>query len=188
MVNKMKKIKERKIRTRTKVIIGVILFLLFKIVSPYLITPGEIKELNNNSNFSYKFISPLEEFDEKGWKKNIRFNAVKYTDLQGDYIIFEGYPDLSNSHKLICLRTDNPEFFLFGIRVGDNITIVDSIMKENGYRRKKTDDNVYEYYKGKINISFKLDKMDVGDGVMKTLKAFRISIRTSDWFFKGNYK
>ncbi|SFO50144.1 hypothetical protein SAMN04489757_13238, partial [Anaerocolumna aminovalerica] len=46
----MNKVKKRKIRTRTKVIIGVILFLFFKIVSPYLMTPREIKELNNNMN------------------------------------------------------------------------------------------------------------------------------------------
>jgi len=117
----------------------------------------------------------------------VREYGVKYVDLQGNYIIFDGFPDLSNSPKLTCLRIDNPKFFLFGIRVGDNITIVDSIMKENGYRRKQTDDD-YEYYKGKIDISFRLDRMDTGNGIMKTIKAFRISIRSTDWFHKGYYK
>ena len=150
-------------------------------------TPREIKELNNNMNFPYKFISPLEEFDEDGWEKVTRVYGVKYVDLQGNYIIFDGYPDLANSHKLTYLSTHNPEFVLFGIHIGDNMTIVDRIMKENGYRRKQTDDD-YEYYKGKIDISFRLDRMDTGNGIMKTIKAFRISIRSTDWFHKGYYK
>jgi len=184
----MNKVKKRKIRTRTKVILGVILFLFFKIVSPYLITPREIKELNNNMNFPYKFISPLEEFDEDGWEKVTREYGVKYVDLQGNYIIFDGYPDLANSHKLTYLRTHNPEFVLFGIRIGDNMTIVDRIMKENGYRRKKTDEEDYEYYKGKIYIFLATNRIEREDGVVETLRAFGISIRSSDWFRKGYYK
>jgi len=176
----MNKVKKRKIRTRTKVIIGVILFLFFKIVSPYFITPREIKELNNNMNFPYKFISPLEEFDEDGWEKESREYGVQYVDLQGNYITFDGYPDLANSHKLTCLSTDNPEFVLFGIHIGDNITIVERIMKENGYKKADKDD--YEYFKGKVSISLGVN------GVNKTLTGFVISIRTSDWFRKGYYK
>ncbi|GAA4294581.1 hypothetical protein GCM10023142_31810 [Anaerocolumna aminovalerica] len=146
----MNKVKKRKIRTRTKVIIGVILFLFFKIVSPYLMTPREIKELNNNMNFPYKFISPLEEFDEDGWEKVSRVYGVKYVDLQGNYIIFDGYPDLANSHKLTYLSTHNPEFVLFGIRIGDNMTIVDRILKENGYKRKKHMEIIICIVKGKF--------------------------------------
>ncbi|WP_313130835.1 hypothetical protein [Anaerocolumna sp.] len=187
----MNKIKKGKIRTRTKVIIGVILFLLFKIVSPYLITPREIKELNKNINFPYKLISPLEEFDDDGWKIEAIEYGVMYVDLQGDYIIFEGFPDLSNSYKLTYLSTDNPEFSLFGIRVGDNMTLVDSIMKEKGYKRDKSQRS-YSYYKGKIDISFGVDRMDMWLGeekrVEETLTGFVISIRSSDWFHKGYYK
>ena len=184
----MNKVKKRKIRTRTKVIIGVILFLFFKIVSPYLMTPREIKELNNNMNFPYKFISPLEEFDEDGWEKVSRVYGVKYVDLQGNYIIFDGYPDLANSHKLTYLSTHNPEFVLFGIRIGDNMTIVDRIMKENGYKRKKTYGDHYMYCKGKICISLGVNITDRVVGVNKTLRGFVISIRTTDWFRKGYYK
>ncbi|WP_313130832.1 hypothetical protein [Anaerocolumna sp.] len=159
--------------------------LLFKIVSPYLITPREIRELNNNSNLPYKFISPIEEFDEEGWEKELGYNEVKYVDSREDYIMFNGYPDLSNSYKLTYLSIDDPEFSLFGICVGNNMTFVDSIMKKNGYRRK-TDD--YEYYKGKIHISLATDRIKKGDKVMETLRAFIISIRSSDWFRKGYYK
>jgi hypothetical protein len=181
-----------KIRTKIKIIFGVILFLFLKIVSPYLITPGEIKELNNNSNFSYKFISPLEDFDDDGWEIEAIEYGVMYVDSQGDYIIFEGFPDISNSYKLAYLSTENPEFSLFGNRVGDDMTFVDSIMKENGYRRKKTDEDNYEYYKGKIDISLATDRMEIEHGeekrVVETLRAFTISIRSSDWFHKGYYK
>nr|WP_308742950.1 hypothetical protein [uncultured Anaerocolumna sp.] len=180
--------KVRKIRTRTKVILGVILFLFFKIVSPYFITPREIKELNNNMNFPYKFISPLEEFDEDGWEKESREYGVQYVDLQGNYITFDGYPDLANSHKLTCLSTDNSEFVLFGIHIGDNMTIVDRIMKENGYKREKTYGDHYMYYKGKIYISLSTNRIEREVGVVETLRAFVISIRSSDWFHKGYYK
>ena len=79
---------------------------------------------------------------------------------------------------------------MFGIRVGDSMTIVDSIMKENGYRRKKADDDYeyYKYYKGKIDITFITDRMEMGDGVSDTLRTFSITIRSSDWFHKGYYK
>ncbi|GAA4292236.1 hypothetical protein GCM10023142_27410 [Anaerocolumna aminovalerica] len=41
----------------------------------------------------------------------IEYGAM-YVDLRGDYIIFEGYPDLSNSFKLTYLSIDSPEFLL----------------------------------------------------------------------------
>lgn len=151
-------------------------------------TPREIKELNNNMNFPYKLISPLEEFDEEGWEKEPGYNAVTYINSRGDYIIFKGFPDLSNSYKLTYLSTYNPEFVLFGIRIGDNITIVDRIMKENGYKRKKTDKDDYEHFKGKICISLGVNITDRVVGVNKTLRGFVISIKSSDWFHKGYYK
>ncbi|GAA4294566.1 hypothetical protein GCM10023142_31780 [Anaerocolumna aminovalerica] len=108
-------------------------------------------------------------------------------DLRGDYILFEGYPDLSNSYKLTYLGIDNPEFSLFGIHVGDNMAFADSIMKENGYKRERSK-WYYNYNKGKIDISFGVDRTEREDGVEETLTGFAISIRSSDWFRKGYYK
>jgi hypothetical protein len=116
----------------------------------------------------------------------IEYGAM-YVDLRGDYIIFEGYPDLSNSFKLTYLSTNNPGFLFFGIRVGDNMTIVDSIMKENGYKREKSK-WYYNYHKGKIDISFGVDRTEREDEVEETLTGFTVSIRSSDWFHKGYYK
>ncbi|GAA4294562.1 hypothetical protein GCM10023142_31770 [Anaerocolumna aminovalerica] len=137
----MSKIKKSKIKTRTIIITGVILFLFIKIVSHFFITPREIQELNINTNFPYKLISPLEEFDKEGWEEHPDYNEIYYENPQVGCIVFMGYPDLINSRKVTYIYINNPKFFLFGIRVGDSMTIVDSIMKENGYRRKKADDD-----------------------------------------------
>jgi hypothetical protein len=77
----------------------VILFLFIKIVSHFLITPREIQELNINTNFPDKPISPLEEFDKEGWGEYPDYNEIYYENPQVGCIVFMGYPDLINFVK-----------------------------------------------------------------------------------------
>lgn len=91
------------------VVLVMILYIIYKITSPYIATPSEIKELNKNIDLPYNFAEEVSEEDfilleKQGWVRSyIVYTGIAYTNDKDDLIIFSGYPDLSNRYKFTLI-------------------------------------------------------------------------------------
>ncbi|BCJ94393.1 hypothetical protein acsn021_19620 [Anaerocolumna cellulosilytica] len=162
------------------------LLIVYLISYKYLIVPYQIKELNDNmviDGIPYKIGDKMDNLDlnilqNNGWKERTTDNnsTLYYTEA-AETIVFNGFPDLSDDYKFILFRTRKDNFSIFGIEVGSNVSESQTILKKRGY--KEEDETTY--VKGKISVSFSSDI----DGKIIMLEVF---LRSSDWFYKGNYK
>ncbi|ROR25329.1 hypothetical protein EDD66_11191 [Mobilisporobacter senegalensis] len=169
------------------------MYISYKIISPFYIIPSEIKELNENINIPFKFATPLEEYDfEEGeWERIEDYCKIFYSGSKGDYLRFNGYPDLSSTYKFTGIITDNPEVSFFGIHIGDEMAIAKDILKKYGYKCYN-DDMSYEYYKGGIEFNVGVKRIfygtDTEEYVDETVENISIQIDSTDWLRKGYYK
>jgi hypothetical protein len=176
---------KKKKKIRTKIICGIIVLLIISIiyneVLPFFISPREIQELNKNINLPFKFGEPLEKYNFAGkeWNESEGPYGIYYTNINGDYYGFEGFPDLSQPYKLTYCETSNKKYRLFGIQIGDSIEIADDQLKKYGYKYNKSYE---EYRKGRIKI------LIAEEETTNQVNGIVIILDSTDWLRKGYYK
>ena len=179
---------KKKIKKKYIIIISIVVsffaLIIIKIILPFYIMPREIIELNNNMNINlpFKFGDLMEESDLPGdeWERSLGMYNVVYNNHKGEYINFEGFPDLANEYKLTSYSTTNEEASVFGIHVGDKYMEADKIFRKYGYRCNE-DEYYPVYYKGRIEINInRIDDDIVGE--------IFIDLKSTDWKRKGYYK
>lgn len=182
------------IKKKIKIVIclAIMVIILIKFASPFFVLPNEIRELNSNSNLPYKFAAPLEEyyFEHNEWKRDVEYQSIYYSNQAGDYLLFKGFPDLSNSYKFSYYHTKSPKISVLGIQIGDNIDEAEYILLNYDYKKLKSDD--YSYKKGRITIRIKIQlnpsKNNIVDPVRNSVDEISISLYSTDWLHKGYYK
>ncbi|BCJ94385.1 hypothetical protein acsn021_19540 [Anaerocolumna cellulosilytica] len=175
---------------KRKFLIGAIilfsLLIVYLISYKYMIVPYQIKELNDNmviNGIPYKIGDKMDNLDldilrHNGWEEiTTDDNSILYHNDAIGSVNFDGFPDLSDDFKFILFRSWKDNFSIFGIEVGSNVSEAQTILKKRGYKEE------YDttFVKGRISISFPSEN----DGKIAMLEIF---LRSSDWFYKGNYK
>jgi hypothetical protein len=189
---------KRGVKKKTKIILVILFLILIKIIydiiSPFYITPSEIKELNKNIDLPYEFGKPL-----KDYKFNNELTvddaemSLSFETEEGDYIWFSKYPDYSCSYKFTTFNTSNSQISFFGITVGDSMEKANNVLDKNGYKLEDIDFDTAEYTNGRVEISIDIKLLDnsnckneyIKNGIVR---CYSINIYSTDWFHKGNYK
>lgn len=149
-----------------------------------------IKELNDNTSFPYKFTMEIDKFyfDKKKWERYEEFNDISYTHKKnGDVLSFCGYPDLSDTDVLTYYSVSNNTNSVFGFHNGDNIIFADQCLKKFGYKKVGNKES-YDYEKGRVSIWLVTQKIEGEDEIIDIVDGITISLHSTDWFHKGNYK
>lgn len=170
-------------------VFGILVFIIYKILTPISIIPIEIHELNENVNIPYKFATPLENysFDSEIWEQSSEYNSISFKKDEYECFTFEGYPDYADSYKFTNYWSNNPDTSIFGIHVGDNLESIDKIMKNYGYWQEDNLSSYIKYTKGRVSIWIKIETLS-SSGTNTISSRFDIQIKSTDWLHKGYYK
>jgi len=160
------------------------LYITYKIGSPYIVIPSEIKELNKNINLPFNFGEEVseEELKENGWSyKRTEYYITSYMNEYDDVLLLNGFPDLADSDKFATYTIRSEQIRVFDIGINDNIEDARKILKKFGYNEDFHGD-AYCYTKGKVKIWVDFSTVE------KTIGAIQIQLLSTDWFHNGNYK
>jgi hypothetical protein len=179
----------KKISNKKLLMMAVLVFVLgvsFKIGSMFLFIPIEVKELKAHITFTevpFEFGQKLNEKDIKkmldnGWIENYEYSGMDYSNDNIGSIIIYGFPDLSNTFRFNQYITSLNNMSIFGISVGSDINVAIDKLKSIGYKQKYDD---YFLVKGRVEIILRCT-------TDKKIDYINVSLRSSDWFYKGYYK
>jgi len=174
-------------RKGKRIILGalvMILYITYKIGSPYIVTPSEIKELNKNINLPFNFGEEVseEELKENGWRfEGDEYNEICYMNEYDDVLLLNGFPDLSREDKLVTFITEDEKIKVFGIGINDNVKDAREILKKFRYKEKSYRDS-YRFTKGKVEIWITFHLIE------QSVEGVQVKLLSTDWFHKGYYK
>lgn len=177
--------KKRK-KIKKTIFVTIIILVIYYNFAPFFFLPSEIKELNNNINIPVKFGEKLNPEDFKdNWEVADGQNAIYYNNDLGDCFKFQGFPDLSSKFKLAYLTTNNPNIMLFGFKIGDSISSIESVLINNGYKVEYRSSYTADYRKGRVHIWISINNVESGTEI---IEALNINLHSTDWLRIGNYK
>lgn len=108
----------------------------------YELTIKEAEEINKNSKLGLEFFSFSTVDEEDANRYGPDHPETASTDDRGVYGYYFNYPYYSKDSRLTQIVIETPQYNIYGIKVGDDVSTVKSIMEEKGY---ELTENTYVY-------------------------------------------